>query len=202
MPRHTRGSSGGGIRNLPRHSSPRGWRFLPAVWLGYYSCWCVAAASRRGAIRAVARPSRAPLPFPKPVVWGPGRRPSLRFAPAEVVGGKGHRWRGLPPPNFLSAVAVGVNGGLAGAPPSAVAYSPRLLRPLLASRPRPPFLPPALAMFCAISKIRYNRYRSILYRTTDAIVFILKMAKARNHHEMTARYCGGCLPPLPRVCFS
>ena len=33
----------------------------------------------------------------------------------------------------------------------------------------------------------YNRYRSILYRTTYAIVFILKMANARNHQEMTAR---------------
>lgn len=105
-------------------------------------------------------------------------------APAEVVGGKGHRYRGLAPPDFLSAGAGCANGGLAGAPPSAVAYSPRLLRLLLTSHPRPPFLQPARATFCAISKIRYNRYRSILYRTTYAIVFILKMANARSERKL------------------
>lgn len=173
----------------------------------------MAAASRRGAIRAVARPSRAPLPFPKPVVWGPGRRPSLRFAPAVVVGGKGHRWRGLAPPGFLSAGAGGANGGLAGAPPPFGSYVAVLLRPLLTSRPRPPFLPPAFAMFSVISKTRYNRYRSILYRTTNAIVFVLKMTKQENkmlscpktgmkNRKMKESCCGGCLPPLPRVCFS
>ena len=66
------------------------------------------AASRRGAIRAVARPSRAPLPCPASVTRGPGRPPSLRFAPATAVGGKGERCPALGGGAFLSAGALGL----------------------------------------------------------------------------------------------
>ena len=65
------------------------------------------AASRRGAIRAVARPSRAPLPYPASVTRGPGRPPSLRFAPAVVVGGKGVRCLGGKPPGFFFGCRLG-----------------------------------------------------------------------------------------------
>ena len=44
----------------------------------------------------------------------------------------------------------------------------------------------------------YNRYRSILYRTTDAIVFILKMANARNERKLL---WGLSAPTPPSVLF-
>lgn len=61
----------------------------------------------RDAIRVVARPSRAPLPYPASVTRGPGRPPPLRFAPAVVVGGKGEWWPALWGGAFLSATAWG-----------------------------------------------------------------------------------------------
>lgn len=82
------------------------------------------AATRRGAIRAVARPSRAPLPYPASVTRGPGRTPSLRFAPAVVVGGKGERCPALGGGAFLSAAALGHSCGYGGlVPPASVLWA-------------------------------------------------------------------------------